>query len=80
MPNMKSISCGSKSIAKVKVDNRLTDRQTDKTKKYAPDHSIQGHKKYNFTNNLQVKRRFNTKRSLVEKGGLLDFGVTSPPD
>ena len=30
MPNMKSISYGSKVIAKVKVDNRQKDRQTDK--------------------------------------------------
>ena len=45
------ISDGSKVIAKVKVDNRQTnkhiDRQTNKQtgqKQYAPDHSIRGHK------------------------------------
>ena len=37
-----SISYGSKVIAKVKVDNRQTDRQTGQ-KQYAPDHSIRGH-------------------------------------
>ena len=43
-----SISYGSKVIANVKVDNRQTDRQTNKEtgqKQYAPDHSIRGHKK-----------------------------------
>ena len=49
MPNMKSlyISIGSKVIAKVKVDNRQTDKQTNRQigqKQYAPDHSIRGHK------------------------------------
>ena len=42
-----SISNGSKVIAKVKVDNRQTDKQTDRQrgqKQYAPDHSIRGHK------------------------------------
>ena len=40
MPNMKSLSlCGSKVIAKVKVDNRQTGQ-----KQYAPDHLIRGHK------------------------------------
>ena len=39
-----SISFGSKVIAKVKVDNRQTNRQTGQ-KQYAPDHSIRGHKK-----------------------------------
>ena len=42
-----SISYGSKVIAKVKVDNRQTDKQTDRRtgqKQYAPDHSIRGHK------------------------------------
>ena len=40
-----SISYGSKVIAKVKVDNRQTDKHTDKQtgqKQYAPDHSIRG--------------------------------------
>ena len=50
MPNMKSIPWGLKVIAKFKVDNRQTDKQTGQ-KQYAPDHSIGGHKKYNFTNN-----------------------------
>ena len=40
-----SISYGSKVIAKVKVDNRQTDRQDKIEKQYAPDHSIRGHKK-----------------------------------
>ena len=39
-----SISYGSKVIANVKVDNRQTNKQTGQ-KQYAPDHSIQGHKK-----------------------------------
>ena len=42
-----STSNGSKVIANVKVDNRQTDRQTNKQtgqKQYAPDHSIRGHK------------------------------------
>ena len=33
MPNMKTISYGSKVIAKVKVDNRQTDKQTDREDK-----------------------------------------------
>ena len=40
-----SISYGSKVIAKVKVDNRQTDKQTDRQtgqKQYAPDHSNRG--------------------------------------
>ena len=40
------ISYGSKVIAKIKVDNRQTNRQTDKhtgQKQYAPDHWIRGH-------------------------------------
>ena len=48
-----SISYSSKIIAKVKVDNVQTNRQTDKTsrqtdrtKAICPDHSIRGHKKY----------------------------------
>ena len=41
-----SISYGSNVIAKVKVDNRQTDKKTDRQdKKNAPDHSIRGHKK-----------------------------------
>ena len=40
-----SISYGSKDIAKVK--DRQTERQTGQ-KQYAPDHSIQGHKKNEF--------------------------------
>ena len=51
-----STSNGSKVIANVKVDNRQTNKQTDRhtnkqtntqtdrTKQYAPDHSIRGHK------------------------------------
>ena len=42
-----SISNGSKVIAKIKVDNRQTNTQTDKQtgqKQYAPGHSIRGHK------------------------------------
>ena len=49
----------SKVIAKVKVDNRQTDRQTNKQtgqKQYAPDHLIQGHK------NKQENNLVNTKR------------------
>ena len=41
-----SISYGSKVIAKVKVDNRQTDKQTDRTKTICPDQLIWGHKKY----------------------------------
>ena len=41
-----SISYSLKVIVKVKVDNKLTDKQADKTKQYAPDYSIWGHKKY----------------------------------
>ena len=44
-----SISYGSKVIVEVKVDNRQTNRQTDKPKgqkQYVPDHSIRGHKKH----------------------------------
>ena len=37
-----SISYGSKVIAKVKVDNRQTDKQTEQ-KQYAPNHSFWGH-------------------------------------
>ena len=39
-----SISYGSKVIAKVKVDNRETNRPTDRKDKHniAPDHSIRG--------------------------------------
>ena len=36
------VSYGSKVKAKVKLDNRQTDKQTDRTKQYAPDHSIRG--------------------------------------
>ena len=52
-----SISYGSKVIAKVKVDNRQIDKQTDRhlqtdrqigQKQYAPDHSVRGHKKKCF--------------------------------
>ena len=49
-----SISYGSKVIAKVKLDNRQTDRQTNNQtgqKQYAPDHSIRGHKKHDRTFN-----------------------------
>ena len=45
----------SKVIAKVKVDNRQTDRQTNRQrgqKQYAPDHSIRGHK--NNANNTII--------------------------
>ena len=45
-----SISYGSKVIAKVKVDNRQTDKQTIQ-KQYAPDHSVRGNK--NVHVNLQ---------------------------
>ena len=38
-----SISYSSNVIAKVKVDNRQTNKQTGQ-KQYAPDHSIRGHK------------------------------------
>ena len=45
-----SISYHSKVIAKVKVDdketNRRTNKQTDRTKTICPDHSIRGHKNY----------------------------------
>ena len=48
MLNMKSSSLfNSKVIAKVKVDNRQTDKQTDRQtrqKQYAPDHLIPEHK------------------------------------
>ena len=39
-----STSNGSKVIAKVKVDNRQTNKQNGQ-KQYAPDHSIRGHNK-----------------------------------
>ena len=50
-----SMFYGSKVIAKVKVDNRQTDKhtnrqtnkQTDRTKTICPDHSIRGHKNNN---------------------------------
>ena len=61
-----SISYSSKVIAKVKVDNRQTDRPTNKQtnietgqKQYAPDHSIRGHK------NLQSPSK--TKHSMFVK-------------
>ena len=47
-----STSNGSKVIANVKVDNRQTDRQTNKQtgqKQYAPDHSIRGIKRLTVT-------------------------------
>ena len=48
-----STSNGSKVIAKVKVDNRQTNRQTGQ-KQYAPDHSIGGHKnKYDQSDSLE---------------------------
>ena len=42
-----SISYGSKVIAKVKVDNRQTNKQTDRTKTICPYHSIWVHNKCN---------------------------------
>ena len=57
-----SISYGLKVIAKVKVDNRQTDRQTNKQtdrqtgqKQYAPDHSIRGHKNPSHNNKKRQK-------------------------
>ena len=50
-----SISYCSKVIAKVKVDNRQTDKQTNKQtgqKQYARDHSIRGHKNTNLISSL----------------------------
>ena len=44
-------------IANVKVDNRQTDRQTNKQtgqKQYAPDHSIRGHNNTNHNYNEAV--------------------------
>ena len=43
IPGMKFLSLMVQVIAKVKVDNRQTNKQTGQ-KQYAPDHSIQGHK------------------------------------
>ena len=40
-----SISYGSKVKAKVKVDNRQTNKQTERTKTICPHHLIWGHKK-----------------------------------
>ena len=47
MSNMKSLfqDYGSQVIAKVKVDNRQTDRQTDRTKTIYPSDLILGHNK-----------------------------------
>ena len=42
-----SVFYGSKFIAKVKVDNR----QTNRTKQYAPDHLIRGHKNSKLDSN-----------------------------
>ena len=61
-----SVWYGSKVIAKVKVDNRHTDRQiNDQTgqKQYAPDHSILGYKNKKEKTELQ-----NNKRKQKEKG------------
>ena len=47
MPNMKLLTLTV--TANVKVDNRLTDRQTDRTKTICTHHSIRGHKNQNDT-------------------------------